>query len=102
MLRTYAYAFFVVGLLPALAWLVALVFRRARARAQPAALLVAALCLASALPMYLFLGDPRLRVPFDPLWIVLSGLAYQALWNALVALRKRPRVPVDSCAIPPR
>jgi Dolichyl-phosphate-mannose-protein mannosyltransferase len=102
LLRAYAQAFFFAGLVPALCWLLALPFRRARARARPAALLVAALCLASALPMYLFLGDPRVRVPFDPLWIVLAGLAYQTLWNLLVALRKPARVPVDLCAIPPR
>jgi hypothetical protein len=42
------------------------------------------------------------RVPFDPLWIVLSMLAYQALWNAVTALRKRARVQVNSCAIPPQ
>lgn len=99
--RIYAVAFFAAGLVPALGWLCALPWPRARARMRPEALLVAGLCLASLLPMYLFLGDPRVRVPFDPLWIVLSALTYQAAWRALGALRRPPRVPVDSCAIPP-
>lgn len=32
-----------------------------------------------ALSAYLFLGDPRLRVPFDPFWTVLGLLAWQAV-----------------------
>jgi 4-amino-4-deoxy-L-arabinose transferase-like glycosyltransferase len=101
LLRAYALAFFWAALVPALGWLLALLRRRVRAGARPEALLAATLCLASAVPMYFFLGDPRLRVPFDPLWIVLSGLAYQAVWRALAALRKPPRVAIESCAIPP-
>jgi 4-amino-4-deoxy-L-arabinose transferase-like glycosyltransferase len=99
--RAYALAFSGVALAPALGWLLALLFPRVRSRARPEALLVGALCLASIVPMYLFLGDPRVRVPFDPLWCVLAVLGYQAVWRALAALRRRPRVAVDSCAIPP-
>ena len=81
--RGYALAFFGAVLAPALCSLIGLVWGRVRARVRPQALLIAALCVASALPMYLFLGDPRVRVPFDPLWIVLSGLAYQAALRVL-------------------
>jgi 4-amino-4-deoxy-L-arabinose transferase-like glycosyltransferase len=90
--RGYALFFFGAVLVPALGWQLALVWGRVRARARAQALLIAALCLVSALPMYLFLGDPRVRVPFDPLWIVLAGLACQGALRAALALRA-PREP---------
>jgi hypothetical protein len=99
LLRGYAYGFFALVLLPALVALGLLAraayrgFRTRSAaapdgelvirRPNPVALTLAALCASSALPIYLFLGDPRVRVPFDPLWIVLAGLAFDALWARL-------------------
>jgi hypothetical protein len=32
------------------------------------------------LTLYLFLGDPRIRVPFDPLWIVLASDAWRGFF----------------------
>lgn len=97
LLQRYAQGFFAVVLVPALLALLVLARRayrllRARWEAQPQgtaeALTIAALCASSALPIYLFLGDPRVRVPFDPLWILLAGFALNAL---VVAVRARLR-----------
>jgi hypothetical protein len=38
------------------------------------------------LTLYLFLGDPRIRVPFDPLWIVLASDAWRSLFVRVRAL----------------
>jgi hypothetical protein len=103
LLRDYARGFFAVVLVPALLALLVLArhaYRLWRARSaspEPKGtaelLTIAALCASSALPIYLFLGDPRVRVPFDPLWILLAAFfcsragphASTAL-NALVAV----------------
>jgi 4-amino-4-deoxy-L-arabinose transferase-like glycosyltransferase len=119
LLASYSLGFFALVLLPALTMLGVLAraafraFRplwRARGRAglaraavdggasppasvRPEALTLAALCASSALPIYLFLGDPRVRVPFDPLWIVLAALALDALARAVRGRFRRRRSP---------
>jgi hypothetical protein len=86
--RRYALLFFATVLVPALAGLVALGVQLLRRRAQPVALMLAAVCVMGTLPMYFFLGDPRVRVPLDPIWMVLSGLTIQ---RGLALLRERLR-----------
>jgi hypothetical protein len=109
LLRGYAYGFFALVLLPALftlALLARAAYRRARSQRaaahderpaqvelfqdNPVALTLGALCASSALPIYLFLGDPRVRVPFDPLWAVLAGLALDALVRGVSGRFRRP------------
>lgn len=66
--------FFGLGIAPALAGLAWNLRRRERS----ARLLLAAFVLSAAATMYGFLGDPRMRVPFDPLLIVLAVEAWAA------------------------
>jgi len=40
------------------------------------------------LTLYLFLGDPRIRVPFDPLWIVLGADAWRGFFFGVRALHR--------------
>jgi hypothetical protein len=99
LLQSYALGFFWLVLLPALLalglctlrlyrmWRTRGTGRGAAAQATPEALTIAALCGSTILPIYLFLGDPRVRVPFDPLWIVLAGVALDALVRLLAARR---------------
>jgi hypothetical protein len=108
LLRGYALGFFGLVLLPALlalglcalrlfrAWRARSKGREAGVQATPESLTIAALCGSSIVPIYLFLGDPRVRVPFDPLWIVLAGLALDALVRLLAArraVRVHPKAP---------
>jgi hypothetical protein len=104
LLGGYARAFFLLVLLPALAAMAILTrrgyraFRARKAASDPVeanfeALTLALLCASSALPIYLFLGDPRVRVPFDPLWVVLAGLAFEALVRFAMARLRRQRSP---------
>jgi hypothetical protein len=86
--RRYAHFFFAVVLAPALAYLVHVGVELLRRRAHPVVLLLAGCCVMGTLPMYFFLGDPRVRVPFDLIWVVLSGLAIQ---SGLGLLRERLR-----------
>lgn len=98
-LHHYALGFFGLVLLPALlglalcalrffrAWRARVHRRGAVAQPTPEVLTIAALCGSSLVPIYLFLGDPRVRVPFDPLWIILAGFALDALVRALAARR---------------
>lgn len=81
LLRGYAHSFSALVLLPALLLLAALGAPRLRRRLPHAALVVSGCCVLGLVPMYLFLGDPRVRVPFDPLWIVLAGLAVELLYR---------------------
>ncbi len=107
LLHGYALAFFGLVLVPALLGLGLCALRlyqawRKRERAAlgvtPEALTIAALCGSSVIPIYFFLGDPRVRVPFDPLWVVLAGLALDALVRLLAARRSR-RVHPDAPSI---
>ncbi len=73
LLRTYSRAFFFWGILPGMAWLLWLLARGRLLLPEHGSKLLLALLLASTLAtLYLFLGDPRMRVPFDPLLIILS------------------------------
>jgi 4-amino-4-deoxy-L-arabinose transferase-like glycosyltransferase len=81
--RRYAQLFFALVLVPGLAFLGVVGVQGLRRRARSEALLLAGVCVLGTLPMYFFLGDPRVRVPFDPVWVVLAGLLAQALGGAL-------------------
>jgi hypothetical protein len=91
--RGYARLFFVIVLGPGLWQLLYLGVQAVRRRAQRDALLLAAVCAVGSLPMYFFLGDPRVRVPFDPIWIALAGLTFQQAWAALWGFLRRLRSP---------
>jgi hypothetical protein len=77
-----------LALAPALLWLVLLggSGRLFRPEHRPRQLLAAWL-LSGAFVTWLFLGDPRIRVPFDALWILLALDAYVALAARLRAWR---------------
>lgn len=79
LLRAYARLFFGLVLLPALLLSFAQLLPNVRKGTAATALQLVAICMASLLPIYFFLGDPRVRVPFDPLWMVLAVLAVQRL-----------------------
>ncbi|AKU90350.1 hypothetical protein AKJ08_0737 [Vulgatibacter incomptus] len=84
LLQVYAKVFFALGILPAAAWL--LVLRRRIFEEENAPILLFAALLTSALlTLYFFLGDPRMRVPFDPLLIVLSVAAIDRAAAALAS-----------------
>jgi 4-amino-4-deoxy-L-arabinose transferase-like glycosyltransferase len=69
--------FFYVGIVPSLVGITLLGFRRRYAANQHRPLLVAAgLVLSSLVTLLLFLGDPRMRVPFDPLLMVLAAAGF--------------------------
>ena len=74
LLKRYGPAFFFVGILPGLLYLPRLLARR-----RSEALLVGAFLVPAFLTLAFFLGDPRMRVPFDPLFILLSVAAFDAL-----------------------
>jgi hypothetical protein len=80
LLRGFSLAFFWLVILPGLTWVLGLALRgplwRPKCRVQ---LLLALWIASSMLVMYLFLGDPRIRVPFDPLLWLLAIDAYRAL-----------------------
>ncbi|HEY0838745.1 MAG TPA: hypothetical protein VGD74_01025 [Vulgatibacter sp.] len=79
LLRSYSRWFFWLGILPALAG-AAVAFRvgGVRGSRQGTRLLMVALVLSAAGTLYAFLGDPRMRVPFDPLLIALALEAWAA------------------------
>lgn len=91
LLRNYAVGFFWGALLPALVFGSLLVARWRRWKQSPEPVLLAGLCFASVLPTYFFLGDPRVRVPFDPLWILLAALAYEGGVRRLTQAVRRAR-----------
>ncbi|HEX6241528.1 MAG TPA: hypothetical protein VFZ61_11560, partial [Polyangiales bacterium] len=88
-----AHLFFVIVLAPGLAFLLHLGGQWRLRRARREALLLGLVCVVGTLPMYFFLGDPRVRVPFDPLWIVLAGLGFQQVWRDLGAILRRRASP---------
>ena len=73
------YFLFALCVLPSCVHLVFLAFRRPfEAREHAAHWLLWGVLGSTVLTLYLFLGDPRIRVPFDPLWIVLGADAWRA------------------------
>ncbi len=75
--HTYSRVFFSVILVPSCVWTLCLanpVFRRMESLGAKC---LAAICFGGVLPIYFFLGDPRMRVPFDPLWTVLGSMAFE-------------------------
>jgi 4-amino-4-deoxy-L-arabinose transferase-like glycosyltransferase len=92
--RLHRRVFFFAAILPSLLGLGLLVRRRRYAESKNLPLVIAAVLLASSLvTLLLFLGDPRMRVPFDPLLILLAGAAYVWLAAGLrrVVLARRLR-----------
>jgi 4-amino-4-deoxy-L-arabinose transferase-like glycosyltransferase len=82
--RLHRRVFFFVGILPSLLGLGLLGFRRRYAASRHRPLLVAAgMVLSSVVTLLLFLGDPRMRVPFDPLLILLAAAAFVWIGEAL-------------------
>jgi len=107
LLAGHAKVFFWLGVLPAMLhilWLFAS-GRFLRPEAAPRVLL--ALALSSAiLTLYLFLGDPRMRVPFDPVLIVLTLDAPRRLfkwigWRVQASLSRRAAAVAPAAAPPP-
>jgi len=84
--------FLVAGIAPALVAIVLLACRRRYALARHRPLLIAAaLVSTSVVTLLSFLGDPRMRVPFDPLLIVLAAAAYGWAGRAALARLKEAR-----------
>jgi 4-amino-4-deoxy-L-arabinose transferase-like glycosyltransferase len=80
LLRDFGVAFFWLVIFPALAWVLTLTLGRRLWKPELRIQLLLTLWIASSmLVMYLFLGDPRIRVPFDPLLWLLATDAYHAL-----------------------
>ena len=76
-----------LGVIPSCLHLALLSLRRPfEARGQAARVLVWGVLGSMVLTLYLFLGDPRIRVPFDPLWIVLGSDAWRDFFKRLRAL----------------
>ena len=74
------YCLFALCVLPSCWHLVVLALRRPfEAREHAAHWLLWGILGSMVLTLYLFLGDPRIRVPFDPLWIVLGADAWREL-----------------------
>ena len=72
LLRFFSRAFFWVALLPA--GLHALVLVRTRAFGDSSTHVLAWLVIAQAIAtLYLFLGDPRVRLPFDPIVLAVAA-----------------------------
>jgi 4-amino-4-deoxy-L-arabinose transferase-like glycosyltransferase len=94
--RTHRRAFFIAALLPSLAGALLLIGRRRWAARDHLVLVAAAALVASnVVTVFLFLGDPRMRVPFDPLVMLLAAAGYVWLaellekrWTALLRLRR--------------
>lgn len=94
--RLHRRAFFSAALLPSLAGALLLAARRRWAARENTILLAAAGLVASNLvTVFFFLGDPRMRVPFDPLVLLLAAAGYawlaqllQESWAALLRLRR--------------
>src|SRR5262249_22714078 len=73
-LEAFRKTFFWVVFLPALAGILAAGFRRRLLCPEGADLLLLTLMTASLfLTLYLFLGDPRIRVTYDPLFFVMAA-----------------------------
>jgi 4-amino-4-deoxy-L-arabinose transferase-like glycosyltransferase len=88
-LRAFGRGFAWLGIVPAFAsatWLA--IRRRLPAATEGTRVLLLALLASLLATLYLYLGDPRLRVPFDPL---LMALAVDAWWRAGRAVWARAR-----------
>jgi 4-amino-4-deoxy-L-arabinose transferase-like glycosyltransferase len=78
-LRAFGRGFAWLGIVPALAHAALLAFRRRLSEPAEATRVIVLLLLGAMLAtLYLYLGDPRMRVPFDPLLI---ALAVDAWWR---------------------
>lgn len=89
-IQTHRRAFFFLGVLPGLAGVVLLGFRRRYARAENLPLVVCAgLVLSTLITLMFFLGDPRIRVPFDPFLILLAAAGYLWIGRAMRAAWRR-------------
>lgn len=91
-LRTYGSIFFWFAVLPAL---VHLAWRFRRREGRGPALLVGAYLAPAFLTLGFFLGDPRMRVPFDPLLILLAVGALDLLMRRLRRASGRLAIPAD-------
>ncbi len=81
-LELWSRGFFWLGILPALA---SAVFFSARRRWQRERWLVVGAVATAVFGLYAFLGDPRLRVPFDPLILLLAAEGVTEALRAVVA-----------------
>jgi hypothetical protein len=82
--RLHRRIFFAACLLPSLVGLGLLAQKRRWAARESLPLLVSgALVLSTLVTVLLFLGDPRMRVPFDPLSMLLAAAGYLWLGDAL-------------------
>lgn len=88
-LRAFGCGFAWLAIVPAFASSTWLLLRgRLRAATEATRVLLLALLASLLATLYLYLGDPRLRVPFDPL---LMALAVDAWWTAARAAWRRAR-----------
>ncbi len=93
-------AFFCWGILPALIYTAYLVGSRRAFRREHATELAMILALVSVVvTLWLFLGDPRVRVPFDP-FLILLGVAGAAMLARRVAARVLPAAAVPGSDVP--
>ncbi|MGD8825052.1 MAG: glycosyltransferase family 39 protein [Myxococcales bacterium] len=84
LLRGFSIAFFWLVIFPGLTWVLGLALRGPLWKPECRVQLLVGLWIASSiLVMLLFLGDPRIRVPFDPLLWLLAIDAYRALYSRL-------------------
>lgn len=89
-LRVLSRAAFWWLILPAGLYVLALLLLRRLVRPEESATLLIALLGFSVVPtLYLFLGDPRLRVPFDPFFVLLTADGLSRGRAALAWLRSR-------------
>lgn len=89
--------FFYACLLPSAVGAVALAFRRRWAARENLPLVISAgLVFSSLITVLLFLGDPRMRVPFDPLSMLLAAAGYVWLGEALTARRAGQKAAADA------
>ncbi|WP_437280052.1 glycosyltransferase family 39 protein [Sorangium sp. So ce375] len=98
-LRAQRQAFFYLAIVPSLLGIALLARRRRFATRSVLPLtMAAALVLSSMVTVLFFLGAPRMRVPFDPLLILLAAAAY--VWG-LEALKRRIEARRQGRAAPP-
>lgn len=82
--RSHRQLFFFMALLPSIVGVLLLARQRRWAAPQHLALLAAtALVLSNLVTVFFFLGDPRMRVPFDPLFMLLAAGGYLWLGDAV-------------------
>jgi 4-amino-4-deoxy-L-arabinose transferase-like glycosyltransferase len=84
--RIYARVFFGFVIVPALLWAALLLFR-ARVEHGPTRHFTALVLLASAIGPLVYLGDPRMRVPFDGLLLIATLDAYLRLTRGAILER---------------